>query len=487
MTLSNRDFYLAVAIATIVKLLLIYHIPLTGDEAYFTQWAKYPDWGYYDHPPMIGWVMYLLGNIYFDISFFRLVSVVTGFVVAYVLYKLTSFYDKESARYIAVLFLISPFNLFLTLITNDIVLLLFSSLSVLYFYKSYKEENRWFAALSGVFLGLGFLSKYFAVFIALGFLVYTLIKRDKQLFLTLFIVFLAVLPFGIQNLIYNYNSCWNNILFNLVARTKESSYNITTVLSFLGITVYLVTPWGVWYLIKNRGGLTRLIYPATILLLPLILFFIVSLKNSVGLHWVWSFIPYVFILFILLNENEKVRMFRYTAVFTLLHALIFSTILLLPVSAFEKSGEYNSIVMGTKPQEVCKILENYETDLLFADGYTPSAMLEYHCQKEVHVLFSKSKYGRQDDKNLNVKNLDGKNLVIFRQEKVDPNYLKYFEQTEVNEYTVEKTKFIIIKGENFNYTMYRDNILKSVKRNYYTAPKWLPMGRCYFNERYFNE
>ena len=30
-------------------------LPITADEAYFFWWGRIPDWGYYDHPPMIGW------------------------------------------------------------------------------------------------------------------------------------------------------------------------------------------------------------------------------------------------------------------------------------------------------------------------------------------------------------------------------------------------------------------------------------------------
>jgi len=33
-------------------------VPFTGDEAYFTYWGVYADLGYYDHPPMIGWLLY---------------------------------------------------------------------------------------------------------------------------------------------------------------------------------------------------------------------------------------------------------------------------------------------------------------------------------------------------------------------------------------------------------------------------------------------
>ena len=36
---------------------------MTSDEAYFVQWGRYPDWGFYDHPPMIGWWLALLERV----------------------------------------------------------------------------------------------------------------------------------------------------------------------------------------------------------------------------------------------------------------------------------------------------------------------------------------------------------------------------------------------------------------------------------------
>ena len=30
-------------------------MPITGDEASFIWSGRFPDWGFYDHPPMIGW------------------------------------------------------------------------------------------------------------------------------------------------------------------------------------------------------------------------------------------------------------------------------------------------------------------------------------------------------------------------------------------------------------------------------------------------
>src|SRR5262249_32779761 len=56
----RRALLAAGALILAFRLWLSAAVPFTGDEAYFTYWGVYPDFGYYDHPPMIGWLLYLL-------------------------------------------------------------------------------------------------------------------------------------------------------------------------------------------------------------------------------------------------------------------------------------------------------------------------------------------------------------------------------------------------------------------------------------------
>jgi len=52
--------HVLMAAATLVlafKLWLSIVFPFTGDEAYFTYWGAIADYGFYDHPPMVGWLL----------------------------------------------------------------------------------------------------------------------------------------------------------------------------------------------------------------------------------------------------------------------------------------------------------------------------------------------------------------------------------------------------------------------------------------------
>lgn len=50
--------------ALAVRLWIAAAMPITGDEAFFYWWGVYPDWGYYDHPPMVGWLIWLMRTLF---------------------------------------------------------------------------------------------------------------------------------------------------------------------------------------------------------------------------------------------------------------------------------------------------------------------------------------------------------------------------------------------------------------------------------------
>ncbi len=43
----------------LLRLFAIARLPLAPDEAYYWYWSQFPDWSYYDHPPLAAWIMAL--------------------------------------------------------------------------------------------------------------------------------------------------------------------------------------------------------------------------------------------------------------------------------------------------------------------------------------------------------------------------------------------------------------------------------------------
>ncbi len=474
----------------VFKIAILLLLPLTGDEAYFIKWANNLSMGYYDHPPMVGWMLYLMSFISDSHIFFRLFSVVTTFAVAFVIYKIALLYsgEKKRAFFTSLIFLASPVDLLLILMTNDIVMLFFSSFGVLFLlYSLEKKEWLRYALFAGVFLGSAFLSKYFAVFLMFSLLLFCITTYKSKAVKSILVVTAVVSVFITQNLYFNYNSCWNNILFNFFARTEENSYSISTVFEYFGLIIYIVTPWGIYFLLKSKFKKTKLFkLLVSILGIAFFIFFIVSLKNKIGLHWFLIFVPYIFLLFSYLDDKRSDKLFIYNAIFTSVHAVLVIAVLLLPTSLLKEHKKYSDIVMYTKPEMLCSELAKFNDERIFTHSYSSASTLSYYCKRDITVLFSNSKYGRFDDKLLDVRTLSNKDITLFDKIEINKNELnKVCSSYLLETFEVEGATFYTATCNNFNYDAYKKLYLDVQNEKFYNIPSWLPVGECYFKDRYY--
>jgi len=53
-----------------VRLFYISYLPLAPDEAYYWYWSKHLDWSYFDHPPMMAYIMAIFTAVGTDSEFF---------------------------------------------------------------------------------------------------------------------------------------------------------------------------------------------------------------------------------------------------------------------------------------------------------------------------------------------------------------------------------------------------------------------------------
>lgn len=480
------------SIFVILKLALIFAIPFTGDEAYFTTWAAIPSLGYYDHPPMVGWGIYLLSQISDHYFFYRFFSFLTSIIVSLIVFQLArEITEEKTAFFVALVFFISPISMMMSLISNDIFLMFFGSIGALYLFKALKEESTSYAIAAGILLGLAFLSKYFAVFLIFGLLVYTLSRKDKTGARIAIIVLLASSPFALENLYYNYYNCWNNILFNFQTRVSDRGISLNYTTLFLATLLLLIPPYGMYLLtrsgLKNRlkgksNGLKFAFYAA----MPALLAFLyVSLRNQIGLHWLLLFIPFVYILFSCLEIQKLKSLYNYNFIVSLLIGIIILSITQFHKPLLGNHKIYYQISLFTQTEDICKQLPT--GNAIYTLNYTNNSMLSYFCRgNDYHVLFDVSKYGREDDKRINISQLNGKTINIFAMHKKDIRKISdYFESTEVREINIENNPdYYLVTGKNFNFKMYRENILTRIANNFYNIPDWLPTGQCSFRKKY---
>ena len=488
-----------VVLATLaIKLVLAAIIPLSGDEAYFLVWARHPDFGYYDHPPMVGWLLHLMLYLGNAEVLLRLPAVLLTTLVGLGIYRLLQAHDQTKAALAAMLFMVSPLNILNVLVTTDTPLILFVFLSAVSLYQALQKNSLpWYAA-SGACLGLAFLSKYFAVLLIPGYLAYWFFSARSRVKTQGFILlFLAALPFALINLYWNYTHCWDNILFNLYNRNEGEEFGLGKVAIFLGTQIYLITPPVIYYLFKHRAQLRQkvrhnhFILFAWLFLLPMAAFALLSMKKVIGLHWVFAFYPFLYVLLhVYLSREELLKTFKFMLWFSAAHLAAVALIAALPMETWKHTDLYDGIVFMFQTDTIADKIRPYEQDhfILAADGYTPAAIISYHYGKEFAVFGEGSQFARQDDMITDFRHFAGRNMLILKKSAPDlAQYAPYFHNVETRQFELRGVPFYLVLGYGFDYGQYKRLVLKPAKEKYYAIPAWLPHAPCYFCERYFPE
>ena len=190
---------------------------LFGDEAQYWLWSKDIDFGYFSKPPFLSWII----RVYTEIlgSSFVSLKLLPSFVyllISWSIYNLliNAGINKKDSFAGCLIFLFIPAVSFSSfIISTDLFLLLFWTLSLNELIKINSEQGLKNFILLGIFLGLGFLSKYAAIYFVICLFVLILFdKRFRKIFLDnllgFCLTFLCVFVIIVPNIIWNFNNDW---------------------------------------------------------------------------------------------------------------------------------------------------------------------------------------------------------------------------------------------------------------------------------------
>ena len=490
----QRYFWGAIGLALAIKVVIALLLPVTGDEAYFVQYARNVDWGgFYDHPPMVGWLIWLTERIGTHPLLLRLPAIATGLVLALGLYVLLRPVDEAKARLVALIMLFSPVYLVGVLMTSDTGLLAFGFLSAVCLQLALRHERPTLFLLAGVLLGLAFLSKYFAVLLGVAYLALMPIAGRRHAWGFVLLI-LAALPFGLLNLAWNYCHCWNHIMFNLFNRTGGGEFSLVGVAVYALILVYLFA-LPAWYLLRDqrflRGALRFRGVGALVLtgLIPLALFALLAPMVDIGLHWVLLFVPLVMAAGIMLSHADIAVSARFMGWFGLAHAVVVIALLTVPVQWFDGRDIARDAVFYLEPGAYTDALAEFDADVHATDSYSRAAVAGYYSGHHWSVFGTGSRHARQDDTLTDWREHDGARMLFFsRRHEIDTADLEpYFDAITVERVSVKGQEFEVALADGFDYATYHDEVLRDIRDRYYAIPPYLPVGGCPFLERYFDD
>lgn len=489
---TSQSLFILITASLAIKLIMAYVIPITGDEAYFILWGKHPDYGYYDHPPMVGWWLTALLQVSDAPVWLRTPTIFGTTLIGWVIYKLVLPRGKTNALIAAGLYWLAPVHLMAPLIATDTPLIILAFFSGVCFYKAQRRDSMVWYFLSGLLLGAAFFSKFFAGLLGIAYVVYLLlfVRRGLRPYLGILVLLVGVAPFIALNLLWNYNHCWDNYLFNLQNRTSDFAVSPMKPLQYALLLLYLVTPPVIFYVwrrpvdvitVLRNGGLGLFL---ALFLIPVALFVPLSFGKSVGLHWLLSFYPFLFIALAMLLHFGQLRVcFYFMWGFSLLHIVAFSVVWYLSPGIFKNQDKlYQELVFGMYNKELLTLVDPFRYDFpLATPSYAQSAILGYHSRKHVMVFGHGSYHARQDDMLTDYAKLNRKGIAILSYKDDVKEYAKYFDSFTHIIIPIRDTQFHLGIGVGFKYAVYKAQVIEPVKQMYYRIPAWLPRGPCYMD------
>ena len=491
---SKQTFFILLVISTGIKLVLAKIFPITGDEAYFVVWAENLDYGFYDHPPFVAWLIYPM--LFFGKTelLIRLPVIGLSLLTCWIIFLMTKNNNREKAYFISILYLVSPINLLYIFISTDTANLFFSFLSGIFFYQAYQHNKYRYFLLSGICLGLAFLSKYFAVLLGLIFLIYFIFHKPLKKFhlLGFLLLFISTLPLIAVNLYWNYKHSWENILFNFINRHDGFDEPLTQFLVYLLTLIYLFSPPVIYYLIRSlrwkRIKDQKLELFVFILGISILFFTFMAYKTYIGLHWILSYFTFSYLLiFAIFNRVQLFKSIWFMGCFSGFHLIFVFVLLFTPLESFKKYNPYfHETVYFKHTKEILSQIKELNQDYhLSAFGYTVSAMNAFYVNRPFSVFHYINKIARQDDLITDYKKLDQDKFLIFLLHKDDfEQYGNYFLEKELFFVSYLGEKFYYMIGKKFQYALYRENVLQKVREKYYQIPAYLPQESCSFCKKY---
>lgn len=398
----SKKFFGLLFIVIVINTIFNGILQLHFDEAYYWSWSKNIDLSYYDHPPMVGYLIAISSLFGHSEFFVRLPGLFTATITILTLYSLAKkMFNQNIANITGILAITCPMiQATFFIITPDSPFIMFWALTLYAFYIGVFEKKTCYLYLSGIFAGCGLLSKYTAILIFPSlflFLItssrYRYILFCKDIYGATCLSFLVFLPV----LIWNYQHDWISFIYQFRHGINEvSKFNWGAVGSYWGAHVLIGGPIlffaGLYYLIRNfKATLSdeRLSYLFWTFIFSTLFFGYCGLFNFVQANWIAPVYlsSIIFVAYWLDKFNNK-WVYRSSVVLIFIVLIVIKVpMLLIPADSHHKIPALDAFY-GSKEklEQVKPYLKNKDTILFACDYGNASKAWFYLGVDRVYVL-----------------------------------------------------------------------------------------------------
>jgi len=304
-------------------------VGLAGDEAYYWQWSRHLGWGYYDHPPLVAYLIALGVQLVGDTELgVRLVTVLLSSAILWLVYHLTvdfallsplaspagSMQPSTAGLWAVISLIVTPlFGVGGFLATPDIPVVFFWTLSVALAWRAVCNPATRHWVLLGLALGLGMISKYSMIILPAALLVAFAathpgrrLLRTRGPWMAAGIAMLVCAPHAVWLLQHDFVSVRFQLDhgFGASFNTGQRVVDLGSFIQFfagqagaISPILFLLSMWALgsatvmltrWYGQRNRHGATAEIIPWLLVLpatLTLFVFALASLFAKTQTNW----------------------------------------------------------------------------------------------------------------------------------------------------------------------------------------------------------
>lgn len=376
----------------LIRFISIWIMGPMPQDAYYFFYAQHPSLSYFDHPPAIAYLLWLFTTVLGKhIIAIKLADSFLTALTCFAVYKLANrLFPKFEAERIIILFLSTLMVSILSLVsTPDTPLLFFWTLTLIALYKAIFNEKKRYWLISGVLMGMAFDSKYTAVFLPAGMILFLLLSASSRKYLRTFWPWLTCLIMVLVStpvIIWNIENHFASFAFQGSQRMQEAAaftLKPKLVLGLAGHQLALLLPvlflsiiWSVVKIIRNYSAKWNEMPSSKLFLLCFFLPLFLTFLMLSPIYWIkinWMMPAYItgIILAGSLLSKKWINIQLYISF--VVHLALLAEVLFYPINIKSDDTWVGWKSLADQTQHIEK---KYGADFIFsADGYKTSAEL----------------------------------------------------------------------------------------------------------------
>lgn len=245
---SGQFICLVISVALVLRLAAMIWTPLIPEEAYYWMYAQHLSLSYYDHPPMVAWLIaagtWAFGSNEFGVRIAGNVLMLAASGLLYVVGRI--WFNRSAGLLSAAMLHVLPVYYGIGFVaTMDAAVLFFWTLGMVGVTLALRRDRTWGWYLAGLALGGAMLSKYTGVFLAVGTVLAVLVHKPWRRHLLTIHPYLAILlatALFSPVIVWNARHDWASFRFQLLDRWRGNSADFMSILKFLGFQVVVASP-----------------------------------------------------------------------------------------------------------------------------------------------------------------------------------------------------------------------------------------------------